>query len=89
MEFQEKFKFLNLQVIKKKNAEELPEDEKSFLKLNVLDKTNTPCAFMVFDKNVMKKILSSSYTSLSELSIVFDLTYTNDIWRVKLVDVNE
>lgn len=89
MEFQEYFKFLNFQVIKRKNAEGLPEDERSFLKLNLLDKLNNPCSFIVFDKDVMKKLLTGSIESLAEILVTFDLVYSNDKWNVRLVDYND
>lgn len=89
MEFQENFKFLNVQAINKKNADDLPDDEKIFLKLNALDKTNNPCSFMIFDKNIIKKILINPYSSLIDISIIFDLVYANDKWNVKLVDIND
>ncbi len=31
MEYQEMFKFLNLQIMQRKNADKLPEDERNFL----------------------------------------------------------
>ncbi len=89
MEFQENFKFLNVQAINKKNANDLPDDEKIFLKLNALDKTNNPCSFMVFDKNIIRKILNNPHSSLVDISVIFDLVYVNDKWNVKLVDIND
>ena len=35
MEFQTNFKILNLQEIKRKNADKLPEGEKTFFKVNL------------------------------------------------------
>lgn len=87
MNYQENFKYLNLKVLTKKNAKDLPEDERSFLKLNVLDNNNNPCSFMVFNKDVMKKILEKPLQGLSELSISFELLYSNNNWNVRLVDV--
>lgn len=87
MKYQENFKFLNLQVIQKKNAEELKEDERSFIKLNLLDNQNNPCAFMIFDKDIMKKLLSNPIPPLSELLVAFELAYSSDKWNVRLVDI--
>ena len=89
MHYQEKFKFLNLQVIKRKNVDSnLPEEKKSFLKLNLLDKENNPCSFIVFDESVMKKVLSNPYSSLADVSVIFDLIYSNNNWNVRLIDIN-
>lgn len=87
MKYQENFKFLNLQVIQKKNAEELKEDERSFIKLNVLDADNNPCSFMLFNKDIMTKVLSNPIASLADVSVIFDLVYSNDRWNVRVVSV--
>lgn len=89
MDYNEEFKFLNLELMKKKNANELPEDEKNFLILNLLDKNNNPCRFFVFNVDVMKKILSSSYVGLQILNVSFKLQFTNNNWNVRLVDISE
>ena len=89
MEYQEEFKFLSLESIKRKNAEELKEDEKYFLKLNLLDKNYNPCSFMVFNKDLIKKLLTIQFAGLQLLTVTFDLVYTNNSWNVKLVDLYE
>ena len=89
MEFKSNFKFLNLQVMQRKNANELPEDEKNYLIINLLDNGNNPCRFFIFNKDLMKKILSTSYLGLQELEIAFELNYSKDAWHVKVVDINE
>ncbi|MCI8352425.1 MAG: hypothetical protein HFJ58_02215 [Clostridia bacterium] len=89
MEYVEEFKYLNLEVMKKKNANELPEDEKNFLIINLLDKNNNPCRFFVFTPDVMKKILSSSYVGLQVLQVCFRVQFTNNNWVVRLVDISE
>ncbi len=86
MEFQETFKFLNLQVINRKNASELPDDEKSFIKLNLLDKGNNPCSFFVFNKDIMTKLLANPLASLAEILVTFDLVYNNDRWNVRFIE---
>ena len=89
MEFQEEFKFLNLKVVDRKNAEKLKEDERKFLKLNLLDKNNNPCSFMVFKKDIMEKILKITFVGLQVLEIQFELVYNNNMWNVRLVDIHE
>ena len=89
MDFIEEFKYLNLELMKKKNANELPEDERNFIILNLLDKNNNPCRFFVFDKEVMKKILTSNFVGLQLLNVSFKLLYSNTSWNVRLVDISE
>lgn len=89
MDFIEEFKYLNLELMKKKNANELPEDERNFIILNLLDKNNNPCRFFVFDKEVMKKILTSNFVGLQLLNVSFKLLYSNNTWNVRLVDISE
>lgn len=89
MDFIEEFKYLNLELMKKKNANELPEDERNFIILNLLDKNNNPCRFFVFDKEVMKKILTSNFVGLQVLNVSFKLLYSNNTWNVRLVDISE
>lgn len=89
MEYQEEFKFLNLEVMQRKNAQELKEDERNFLIIQLLDKNNNPCRFFIFNKDVMKKVLSSEYVGLQLLKITFEVLYNNNNWSVRLVDINE
>lgn len=89
MEYQEMFKFLNLQIMQRKNADKLPEDERNFLVVNFLDLNCNPCRFFVFNKDLMKKMLSTKYSGLQDLVVTFTVTYSNDNWHVNLVDVHE
>lgn len=89
MDYIEEFKFLNFELMKKKNANDLPEDEKNFIILNLLDKNNNPCRFFVFDKDVMKKILTSGFLGLQLLNVSFKLQFSNNNWNVRLVDISE
>lgn len=89
MEYQEMFKFLNLQIMQRKNADKLPEDERNFLVVNFLDLNFNPCRFFVFNKDLMKKMLSTKYSGLQDLVVTFTVTYSNDNWHVNLVDVHE
>lgn len=85
MEYQGNFKLLNIQMMKRK----VTEDNKKggeFLVLNVLDYKNNPCKFFVFSDEIIAKIKNSTYSSLQDLLITFELTYTTN-WNVKLVDV--
>ncbi len=89
MEYVEEFKFLNLEVMKKKNANELKEEEKNFLIINLLDKNNNPCRFFVFATDIMKKILTSNYVGLQVLQVCFKVQFINNNWAVRLVDISE
>ena len=86
MEYEEQFKFLNLQLIERKNASELKEEDRKFIKINLLDKLNNPCSFLIFNKDLMTKVLSSNYAGLSDLTITFELVYNNN-WSVRVVDI--
>lgn len=89
MEYQEEFKFLKLEVMQRKNAEQLKEDERNFLVIRLLDKNNNPCRFFVFNKDVMKKVLAANYVGLQLLNIKFEVVYNNENWSVRLVAINE
>ncbi len=86
MEYEEQFKFLNLQLIERKNASELKEEDRKFIRINLLDKLNNPCSFLIFNKDLMTKVLSSNYAGLSDLTITFELVYNNN-WSVRVVDI--
>lgn len=86
MEYQEQFKFLNLQLIERKNSSELKEEDRKFIRINLLDKLNNPCSFLIFNKDLMTKVLSSNYAGLSDLTITFELVYNNN-WSVRVVDI--
>ena len=89
MEYQEEFKFLNMESIQRKNASELKEEDRYFLKINVLDKNYNPCSFMIFNKDIMKKLLSTTLVGLQVLTVEFVLSYRNNMWSVNVVDVRE
>lgn len=88
MEFQTNFKILNINEIQRKNADKLPEGEKSFLKLDLLDNKNNPCSMMVFGKEKLDKIASLKLVSLQDVLIVFTLKYNNNLWNVNFVDID-
>ena len=89
MEYQEEFKFLNFETIKRKNADELKEEDRVFLKLNLLDKNFNPCYFFVFNKDLMRKLLDMQLVGLQVLDIKFEVSFSNNSWNVKALDVNE
>ncbi len=89
MEYQEEFKFLKLEVMKRKNTEELKEEDRNFIVINLLDPTNNPCRFFIFNKDLMKKVLSSTYSGLQLLQVKFEVVYSNNNWSVRVVDINE
>lgn len=87
MEQSSNFKFLNMQEISRKNANELKEEEKTFLKINLLDYENNPCSFMIFgDKK--QKILNMNLQSLEDLVITYRISYSNNKWNVNFVDAD-
>lgn len=88
MEFQTNFKILNLQEIKRKNADKLPEGEKTFFKVNLLDNQNNPCSFMVFKKEHIDKIKNLKLVSLQDVIINFRLIYNNNLWNVNFIDID-
>ena len=45
--------------------------------------------YQVFNKDLMKKMLSTTYSGLQDLVVTFTVTYSNDNWHVNLVDVHE
>ena len=87
MEQSSNFKFLNMQEISRKNANELKEEERTFLKINLLDYENNPCSFMIFgDKK--QKILDMNLQSLEDLVITYRIFYSNNKWNVSFIDVD-
>lgn len=80
MEIQNNFKFLNYEVINKKDG------SGQFIKLNLLDGNMTPVVFYAFENNLMNKIRGIKFNPLQDLLIKFSLTYNNS-WRVELLDI--
>lgn len=81
MELQANFKFLNYELINRKN------NEGQFLKLNILDEKLNPCNFLSFDENLINKIKSIQFKSLQDILIKFELVFSNNMWRVNLIDI--
>lgn len=87
MEHSSNFKFLNLQEIVRKNSENLPENERTFLKINLLDYEMNPCSFMVFgDKK--HKIIGLGLSNLEDVIITYKVIYSNNKWNVNFVDID-
>lgn len=88
MEIQDNFKFLKLEQMKRKNPEELKEEERFFYILHLLDSENNPCRFFIFDNNLSRKIINKNFVGLQDVLINIKVTYRNDNWSVSLVDIN-
>ena len=86
MEHQDYFKFLKLYEIKRKNTEGLSDNEKTFLRLDLLDRDNNSCSFMIFgDKK--DKVINLGLESLQDVIITYSVTFNNN-WHVNFVDIN-
>lgn len=91
MKLSEDFKFLNLQAIKRKNAEELSANEQFFYIINLLDKENNPVKFYSFDNNVNAQLIKSINTQelkgLQDCLVHFELLFSNNNWNVKFLNI--
>lgn len=80
MEIQNNFKFLNYEVINKKDG------KGQFIKLNLLDGNMTPVCFFAFEDVLINKIRGIKFNPFQDLLVKFSLTYNNS-WRVFLIDI--
>lgn len=80
MEIQMNFKFLNFDVINRKDG------KGQFLKLNLLDGNFYPVVFFCFDENLINKIRNIKFNPLQDLLVKFSLTYNNN-WNINLLDI--
>ncbi len=80
MEIQNNFKFLNYEVINRKDG------KGQFIKLNLLDGNMTPVVFFSFKDELSNKIINIKFNPLQDLLVKFSLTY-NNTWRVDLIDI--
>lgn len=87
MEYSSNFKILNIQEIARRNADELKEEDKTFLKLNLLDYNNNPCSFMIFGK-YKNKVLELDLNALEDVVITFGVNYNKDRWNVNFIDID-
>lgn len=81
MELQAIFKFLNYERITKKDG------KGEFIKLNFLDGNLTPCTFFSFDDELSNKITLSQLNAFQDITVKFSLVYSNNMWRVNLLDI--
>lgn len=86
MKYQDNFKFLNVQLMKRKKTEE-NKNVSDFLVLNLLDCDNNPCRFFVFNEDLYKKIIQSSYLGLQDVVIAFEVIFVNNNWNVRILDI--
>lgn len=91
MKLKDEFKFLKIDSIRRKNAEDLAPDEQYFYVVNVLDKENNPVRFFSFDNKLnsqlTKDIQSGKIKGLQNCLIDFELKFTNDKWNVTLDNI--
>ena len=87
MEYSSNFKILNIQEIARRNSDELKEEDKTFLKLNLLDYNNNPCSFMIFGKD-KNKVLELGLNSFDDVVITFLVNYNKDRWNVNFIDID-
>ena len=91
MKLKDEFKFLKIDSIRRKNAEDLAADEQYFYVVNVLDKENNPVRFFSFDNKLnsqlTKDIQSGKIKGLQNCLIDFELKFTNDKWNVTLDNI--
>ena len=80
MEIQNNFKFLNYEIINRKDG------KGQFIKLNLLDGNMTPVVFFSFKEDLSNKIRNIKFNPLQDLLVKFTLTY-NNTWRVDLLDI--
>lgn len=82
MEFSEKFKFLNMQLNKRKNDE-----NRYYLVVNLLDRENNPCKFFAFDDDVVATVTARTFQGLQDVTVNFSLQFSNNQWGVRLNDI--
>ena len=91
MKLSDDFKFLSLQAVKRKNAEELKDTEKYFYIINLLDKENNPVKFYSFDNDINNRLVKSINTQelkgLQDCLVHFELLFSNNNWNVKLINI--
>ena len=88
MEFQDNFKFLKLEQMQRKNAEELKESERTFFIIHLLDKDNNACRFFIFNKDLMNKVVNLGLVGLQDILVTAKVSFNNNNWQVNLIDIN-
>lgn len=91
MKLSEDFKFLNLNAVKRKNAEELKPEEQFFYIVNLLDGDNNPVRFYSFDNSLntslIKAINDGTLKGLQDCLVHFELVFANNNWNVRLENI--
>ena len=82
MEHTNKFKFLKVDVINKKDKTGI------FLKLHCLDENSNVLKFFVAKEEIIDKIYDLKLVSLQGITINYTVTQNNDIWNVRVNDIN-
>lgn len=86
MKIEQNFKFLKVELMKKKKTEE-NQKETQFLILNLLDEDNNPCRFFVFNTDLISKITKSSFLGLQDVICTLEIKFNNN-WSVNLLDID-
>ncbi len=91
MKLSEDFKFLNLNAIRRKDAEKLKPEEQFFYTVNLLDHDNNPVRFFSFDNAVnislIKAINEGKLKGLQDCLVHFELAFSNNNWVVRLLNI--
>lgn len=88
MEFQDNFKFLKLEQMKRKNVEQLKESDRIFFVIHLLDKENNACRFFIFNKDLMAKVANMNLAGLQDVLLTMKVSFVNNSWQVNLIDIN-
>lgn len=91
MILEQDFKFLNLQSVRRKEAEKYKPEEQYFYIVNFLDNENNPVRFFSFNadlnNNLTYAIQNKKLVGLQDCLVKFELNYANGNWNVSLKDV--
>lgn len=91
MKLEKEFKFLNLQSVRRKEAEKYKPEEQFFCIVNFLDDTNNPVRFFSFNadmnSNLIYAVQNGKLVGLQDCLVNFELNCTNGNWNVSLKDV--
>lgn len=81
MEHTNKFKFLKVDVIEKKDKSGI------FLKLHCLDEDSNVLKFFVAKDELIKKISDLKLITLQDVTVNYTVTQNNDTWNVRVNDI--
>lgn len=91
MKLSECFKFLKLESVRRKNANELPPSEQYFSIIQLIDSDNCPVKFMCFDNeissSVVKDINNGALVPYQDVLVDFELNSNEKGWSVKLIRI--